>query len=140
MHLDDETIDTIQLIYQSDIRSMINFIQLNQNLSKSEWEGKIISKLILREIHNKLGDTTIDVNDVICYIHANSIKINMDKSAILNSYFDNVIRTMPGHVSSELLNIIGNILHCTDAKPDIAVNYFCHQLRALYAKTGLVEN
>ena len=140
MHLDDDTINTIQLIHQSDIRSMINFIQLNQNLSKSEWEGKIISKLILDEIHNKLCDITINVNDVICYIHANGIKINMDKSAILNSYFDYVLRTMPGYVSSELLNIIGNILHCADAKPDIVVIYFCHQLRALYAKTGLDEN
>ncbi len=51
MNLDDHTIDTIQLIYQSDIRSMINFIQLNQNLSKVDWEGKIINQLILDKIH-----------------------------------------------------------------------------------------
>jgi DNA polymerase III delta prime subunit len=140
MHLDDSTIDTIQLIYQSDIRSMINFIQLNQNLSKSEWDGKIISKLILDEIHNKLHNEMIDIDDVIVYIHVNSIKINMDKSAILNNYFDYVIRNLREHISSEFLNILGDILHCADAKPDITVSYFCHQLRALYTKPGLVEN
>ena len=122
MHLDDGTIDTIQLIYQSDIRSMINFI------------------LILDEIHNKLSNVAINIDDAIVYIHVNSIKINMDKSAILNNYFDYVIRNLREHVTSEFLNILGDILHCADAKPDITVSYFCHQLRALYTRPGLVEN
>ena len=140
MNLDDHTIDTIQLIYQSDIRSMINFIQLNQNLSKVDWEGKIINQLILDKIHEKLNDKDIHVNDVIKYIHENSICINMDKSTILNNYFDHIIRNKPHFVSSEFLNIISEILHCSDAKPDVTMTYGCHQLRRLYTKTGLVAN
>ena len=140
MNLSDETIDTIQTIYQSDIRSMINFIQLNQNLTKIDWEGKIINTQILENINVKLNDTENPIADVIQYIHDNSICINMDKSTIMNNYFDYVIRNKPQCISSEFLNIIGEILHCSDAKPDITMVYACHQLRRLYTKTGLVAN
>lgn len=140
MKLSDETIDTIQLIYQSDIRSMINFIQLNQNLSKMDWEGKIINTQILENINEKLNDTEIPIADVIQYVHDNSICINMDKSTIMNNYFDYIIRNKPQCISGEFLNIIGEILHCSDAKPDITMVYACHQLRRLYTKTGLVAN
>lgn len=140
MNLSDETIDTIQFIYQSDIRSMINFIQLNQNLSKMDWEGKIINTQILENINEKLNDTETPIIDVIQYIHDNSICINMDKSTIMNNYFDYIIRNKPQCISGEFLNIIGEILHCSDAKPDITMVYACHQLRKLYTKAGLVAN
>ncbi len=140
MNISDETIDTIQLIYQSDIRSMINFIQLNQNLTKVDWEGKIINKDILEKIHEKLNEPETPVTDVIQYIHDNSIRINMDKSTVMNNYFDYIIRNRLNVVSAEFLNIISEILHITDAKPDITLVYGCHQLRRLYTTPGLVAN
>lgn len=140
MNLSDDTINTIQLIYHSDIRSMINFIQLNQNLTKAGWDGKIISTLVLDNIHDKLNDKRVDIVDVIGYIHENSIQMNMDKSTILNNYFDHVIRNKREFVSRELLNIISDILHCSDAKPDVTICYCCHQLRRLYTNPGLVAN
>ncbi len=119
---------------------MINFIQLNQNLTKAGWDGKIISTLILDNIHDKLNDKHVDIIDVIGYIHENSIQMNMDKSTILNNYFDHVIRNKRDFVSRELLNIISDILHCSDAKPDVTICYCCHQLRRLYTNPGLVAN
>src|SRR6056300_988854 len=41
LYLPDSVIQTIQKTYKSDIRSMINFIQLNQNLI--EWSSSIIT-------------------------------------------------------------------------------------------------
>jgi replication factor C subunit 3/5 len=140
MHLNDDTIDTIQSIYESDIRSMINFIQLNQNLSKMDWDGKIINMQILEKIDNQLKDAKMTIHDVIQFIHDNSICINMDKSTIMNNYFDYIIRNKPTYVSSEFLNIISEILHCSDPKPDVTMVYACHQLRRLYTKLGLVAN
>lgn len=140
MKLTDTSIDTIQSIYQSDIRSMINFIQLNQNLSQVEWENKIVNRSILDEIHTKLSDKNQQVASIINYIHLNSIQINIDKSTIMNNYFDYVIRNKVELVSPQFLNIIGDILHCNDAKTDVALSYCCNQLRALYTKIGLVAN
>lgn len=140
MKLTDDSIDTIQSIYQSDIRSMINFIQLNQNLSQLEWENKIVNKSILDEIHTKLSNENEQIVDIIRYIHLNSIQINIDKSTILNNYFDYIIRNKPDLVLPQFLNIISDILHCSDAKTDIMLSYCCHQLRGLYTKIGLVAN
>jgi replication factor C subunit 3/5 len=43
IYLKDVTIQSIQKMYGSDIRSMINFIQLNQNLNIEDWERNIIT-------------------------------------------------------------------------------------------------
>lgn len=140
MQLTCSSIDAIQSIYNSDIRSMINFIQLNQNLSQLEWENKIVNRSILEGIHMKLSDKFEKIADIIGYIHLNSIQINIDKSTIMNNYFDFVIRNKSELVTPQFLNIIGDILHSSDAKTDVALSYCCHQLRALYEKIGLVAN
>jgi len=140
MKLTDASIDTIQSIYQSDIRSMINFIQLNQNLSQSEWDDKIVNKYILEEIHTKLSNSNEKIVDIVNYIHLNSKQINIDKSTIMNNYFDFIIRNKHKLVTPAFLNIVSDILHCNDAKIDIKIGYFCNQLRLLYTKIGLVAN
>ena len=134
MNLSDETIRVIQSIYNSDIRSMINFMQLNQNISSTEWEGKIISHTILDNIHNRIQDTSDSVATIIDAIYTVSVTINMDRRTILNNYFDYVIRNKPECVSSEFLHIIDTAVHCSDADPDTVVRYVCHHLR------GLVDN
>ena len=131
MNLSDETIRVIQSIYNSDIRSMINFMQLNQNISSTEWEGKIISHTILDNIHNRIQDTSDSVATIIDAIYTVSVTINMDRRTILNNYFDYVIRNKPECVSSEFLHIIDTAVHCSDADPDTVVRYVCHHLRGL---------
>ena len=50
LELSDGVIDRIQQIYNSDIRSMINFIQLNQNIQT--WEENIITDATWEKLHN----------------------------------------------------------------------------------------
>ena len=52
LKLSDQVIDTIQQIYRSDIRSMINFIQLNQNII--DWATNITDDKIWEKIHNNV--------------------------------------------------------------------------------------
>ena len=103
-----------------------------KTLNRYIWDGKIINTLILDDIHYQLNDKNADIINVIEYIHEKSIQINMDKSTILNNYFDYIIRNKRECVSVAFLNIISNILHNSDAKSNIIVSYFCHQLRKLY--------
>lgn len=135
MDLADETIDTIQHIYQSDIRSMINFIQLNQNLTSREWEGKVINKSVLEDIHTQLTDPCKNINDIIMFIHTNSIRYNMDKNTILYAYFDYLIRNQPKYIDTQLLNIISEMIHATDTKPNDILCYFAHSLHRHFSNT-----
>jgi replication factor C subunit 3/5 len=130
--LSDKVIDTIQKTYCSDIRSMINFIQLNQNIL--EWESNIINDSVWEKIHEMLlGDKK---NDILSYIHEISIRYNIDKKNILKLYFNYVFFQKRSLVNSSFLDIVETIVHCNDLNIEHVLKYFVFHLRKLYANPG----
>ena len=151
LNLTEELIQTIQTTYQSDIRSMINFIQLNQNFEKYDWENKILNKYILENIHKLISNgknvkkndkkKTLKVNtkpteipDIIKYLYDISIQYNMDKRTIILNYFHFILKEYPNLVTRSFLNIISNLIHNTDVKTEHMVNYFLYQMYDYYSK------
>ena len=137
-----DEIETIQTNYHSDIRSMINFIQLNSatgvalssSASNVKEEKRIISSENWEKIHTLLfmDDRTPDTN-VDAYIHKLSIIHNMDKRNILNTYLNYVIQNYPDLISHEFLNIVENTVHTTDDVPIKSIMYyFCTNLSEYY--------
>jgi DNA polymerase III delta prime subunit len=125
IHLSDSMIEKIQSIYQSDIRSMINFIQSNHNtlLNKSVLECIIHSEL-WDKIHccfvNK--EPTESIKECIQSI---SVQYNIDKKQIIQNYFNYIIRGQHVTVSRELLNIVEMVIHNNENIPtNIVVDYF----------------
>lgn len=111
LKLSDESIDTIQNMFSSDIRSMINFIQLNMmdtsggspNVDpETYWDKKIINKQKMAELHQLLldgmrqneNDRTRETDEQILQtkqkirdnIHNISLQYNIDKKSILLKY------------------------------------------------------
>jgi replication factor C subunit 3/5 len=87
IQLSDSSIQTIQEIYHSDIRSMINFIQLNQNAN--DWDMDIITNEIWEQMYMKLkNEKGVETTETISrYIHTISIQYNMDKKNINEKNF-----------------------------------------------------
>jgi len=118
--LSDEIIEKIQEVYNSDIRSIINFLQLNQNINNQNenniilWKDKIIGDDTWEIIHellkkeNNNDDWKITLNEI-------SIKYNIDKKGILKNYFNYIIRKKPELISSEFLNIVETIMHTNNS-------------------------
>ena len=129
LDLSDKAIDTIQKIYNSDIRSMINFIQLNQNIT--EWESNIITDEIWENIHQKLAAGVSTV--VMQYLHEISQKYNIDKKNIMKNYFNYIIRNKKNVVSAKFLNIVEVIFHSNDSNMNHVILYFIENLIALNA-------
>lgn len=129
LDLSDKAIDTIQKIYNSDIRSMINFIQLNQNIT--EWESNIITDEIWENIHQKLAEGVSTV--VMQYLHEISQKYNIDKKNIMKNYFNYIIRNKKNVVSAKFLNIVEVIFHSNDSNMNHVILYFIENLIALNA-------
>jgi replication factor C subunit 3/5 len=130
LNLSDGVIETIQNNYNSDIRSMINFIQLNQNVNN--WETNIITNEVLEELHkllNKNIDTTCDITQ---FIHNLSIQYNTDKKTIINKYFNYVIRYKSELITKQFLTIIENIMHSTEDNIEHIMNYFSYHLNNYY--------
>ena len=141
LRLSDESIDTIQTMFSSDIRSMINFIQLNsavhnpkvspQNAcidgSGETWDAKIINQQKMVDLDRVLKDTSISLESVKLYIHDLSVQYNIDKKSILLKYAHYLITNR--EYTSEVLDMIGEILHNGDVKTENFLEYFICQIR-----------
>ena len=147
--LDDENILTIQNIYQSDIRSMINFIQLNyiceQNTDDvNSGVGYIQQNNILVStlpstliINDTVWDTIYDMlggnrknEEIIQYIHEMSIQYNIDKQTLLTMYLDYTVQNKSEMIDSKYLDNVENIIHVLDGVPvENVLFYFCECFR-----------
>lgn len=109
-------------MYQSDIRSMINFIQLNQNLQK--WSGHIIHSGVWETMKSMIHDGSISFGELSEFVHNNSIQYNMDKKILLRCYFNYLLRNYPEIITCEYLIIIEECIHNDANIEDILRYYF----------------
>lgn len=130
LELSVDSIDAIQNVYQSDIRSMINFLQLNQNLT--DWTNTIINCGIWSKLNSMLQDTTTKMEDLKTYICQISIQYNTDKRQIIQSYFYYTIRNCSEIMSSQFLDIVEECLHNYDIPIENLIEYFYYKLRKYY--------
>tara|TARA_S200000501_G_C20787602_1_gene727959 strand:+ start:224 stop:1147 length:924 start_codon:yes stop_codon:yes gene_type:complete len=113
-----DQIKNIQLMFQSDIRSMINYIQLNQNDLTMK---KIIDNDKWEEILNTIFGNTIDNNKIL--LHDISVKHSIEKKNIIRNLINYIIRNKPMLLKKKFLNMIEFLLHEQDIKVDDYINY-----------------
>ncbi len=111
LNINNETIEMIQNMYNSDIRSMINFIQLNQTYNKLE--SNILTSSIWEEMLKIL--TTPKKQPLLnTYIQELSIKYNIDKKTIIKKYLNYIIRNKSNLITENFLIKIELLLHTND--------------------------
>ena len=128
LNINEKTIDTIMAMYQSDIRSMINFIQLNQNFHTDDWNSNVMNRELLEKLHEVIHGNG-SLAEVVHFIHNVSVRYNMDKKHIIQHYFNYVIRYRSDLLNLEFLNIVKETIHNTSANLDTVIYYFVTQLR-----------
>lgn len=133
LKLTDSIIDKLQKIYNSDIRSMINFIQLNQNIS--DYEHQIIDNSVWERIHamlyNGVGENGVE--EAIDYIHEISVHYNSDKKNVIKNYFNYIIRNKKELVTPEFLNIVEVIMHSNNTNINHLLEYFVIHIHEYYS-------
>jgi DNA polymerase III delta prime subunit len=122
----DDAIDRLQSVYKSDIRSMINFIQMNQHLKLGEWNDRIISRKALDELHEVLQSK--NTPKIQSFMEMCSAKYNIDERTIILNYVNHIIRFHPNMVSSKFLHIVSEITHNVDIQPGTLMRYFITQM------------
>ena len=130
--LSDETIYAIQNIYRSDIRSMINFIQLHQ-YDTNIYDYLMVDSLF-EELHNLILVNQKDLSPILNWVYEKSKRCNLDIKTIINQYFNYMIRVHKKYVQPQFLNIAETILHNSDTNNEIFLNYFVCQVNAYYIK------
>ena len=129
--MEDTDIAKIQNYYQSDIRSMINYIQLNENNHEVNHKN-IINDKILQQFHNYLLKTQ-NINRIIQYIHNLSINYNASKAEIIKIYIQFLLNK-PKFVKQELLNIVEEFLHSPVVDIENLLLYFACNVRPIINK------
>jgi len=121
VNLTDQTIDNIQNLHKSDIRSMINFIQLNQNVIVQQ--SNIIDDTVWKRLYD-LFDGEKDKTKIKVFINRLSIHYNIDKKQIIKDYYNYLILNHPELINPETLENMETVIHNYDCNIDVLINYF----------------
>ena len=128
LDLTETIINTIQKTYKSDIRSMINFLQLNQNLIV--WNNSIITNDIWEQIYNFHKNN--NNSELRQYLHKISISYNIDKKSIIVKYFNYIIRNKIHCILPEFLHNVQVIVHSDKTDLNTTIDYFCENFNTAY--------
>lgn len=123
-HIDlhDNNILEIQKKYCSDIRSMINYLQLNKDglQRKTEHGNQNPEKLHTMFLENQ------NAQSIAHYIHQCTIESNNDKINIIQLYLNYLVRNHSHLINEKFFTMIENLLHNKDVPLNDKINYFIH--------------
>jgi replication factor C subunit 3/5 len=107
----DETLYAIQDTYHSDIRSMINYLQLHQT-NVIRLDVSILGDTVLEDIRIFIIDSTNDITQLHVYFRELSIKYNIDQSSMINKFLNYMIRNhTEWMIKKHMMDQIGVIMH-----------------------------
>jgi len=114
----DETIYLIQKLFNSDIRSMINYMQSNEQIIYNK-------KIIQTQLWEKLTDDikSKDLDENLQFISKLSTEYNIEKKNIIKNYLNYLIRNKKYLISSSFLSFVENIMHIQDLNIDYMLPY-----------------
>jgi DNA polymerase III delta prime subunit len=126
--LNEKSLQLIQKLYKSDIRSMINFMQSNQNIKNNNIY--IIDDIVWEQLFTKIknGDDLLSLNQ---FTNDISRKYNIDKKNIIKDFLNYIIRNKDYLNIPEYFNFVENIIHFEDCKNSYYVNYSLVKLATL---------
>ena len=108
LDLSKTTIQTIQKMFVCDIRSMVNFIQVNQGIS--DWDIQTINDGVYDKLHELLFHDEDD-ESISKYLSVVSSQYNIDKQNILTNYYNYSIYKKGRLFDTQVLYNIGQLLH-----------------------------
>ena len=130
LNITNKSLQLIQQLYKSDIRSMINFMQTNQNITDADFN--IIDDSIWKELYEMIK-SKVSITILNSFINKTSSKYNIDKKNIIKDFLNYIIRNKGAKIiSMEFLNFVENIMHFEDCKNSDYVNYSLARMTSLF--------
>lgn len=134
LNLSLKTISAIQKMFKSDIRSMINFIQSNQNMANlqndEETQFSIIDRNVWQDILERIEEKE-SLSSLCEKLHNISLKYNVDKKHIIKDFLNYIIRNHPNYINKSFLDFVENLLHGQVQNNNIFVFYSISRLLSI---------
>ena len=126
LNLNISNLESIQNIYKSDIRSMINYMQSNQ---EELFKIKVLTNKNFEELLDiiRKGNFKYFSNE----IQKITVIYNIDLKNLVKNLLNYIIRYKKSLVSEEILFVIEHILHNTESNNEYQINYLYYSLSNL---------
>jgi replication factor C subunit 3/5 len=134
LKIKNDTLMSIQKHFMSDIRSMINYMQSNQDLIH---ECKIIKNELWVQLTKYLKKDTKDmkIDSILKKINKISRDYNIEPKNIIKNYLNYIIRNYT--ITADFLYHIENIMHVQDCKTEYVLNYIIYKLKVFFRQNVL---
>ena len=133
LNMSYKSLSCIQKLYRSDIRSMINFMQSNQDIVKnnkidndSSTENDSNMYIIDDDVWENLIEQITKrekLENICAYVHSISIKYNIDKKNIIKDFLNYIIRNKSKNLTPDFLNFVENLMHSQNVNNNIHIYY-----------------
>jgi DNA polymerase III delta prime subunit len=131
LNLSDTNLVAIQRQFHSDIRSMINYIQTNQDNLQ---EIHVITNAVWDKMVDLFRDPACDIQNITFYFREIGAMYYIDPRTIIKNFLYYIVRYRSSEmmVSPELLNSAEHIIHLNNIKNEYIIHYFILKFRAYF--------
>jgi replication factor C subunit 3/5 len=130
LSLTDSNLVAIQHQFHSDIRSMINYIQTNQEHLQ---ELHVITNSVWDKLVELFRDPACDIPIITTYFREIGSRYFIDPRTIIKHFFYYIVRHRSAEmVSVSLLNSIEHIIHLHHVRNEYVIHYFILKFRAYF--------
>jgi replication factor C subunit 3/5 len=132
LNMSEKSISNIQQLYKSDIRSMVNFMQTNQDIviKNDNLDFYIIDNTIWNNLLLKILKKE-RIENIYTYVNLISNQYNIDKKNIIKDFLNYIINNHSKYVNTTFLNFVENIMHSKIDNNNIHINYSLSKLLSL---------
>jgi len=135
LNISEQNIQHIQSIYNSDIRSMINFLQSNQHIIN---EGiYILTDDVWKKLYNMFLYN--DSSNIYSHINLMLMKYNINVFNIIKDFSNYIIKYKQHIVTPSFLNSIEDIIHNKKEDDEYYLDYFIQKMITFIYKNDLIE-
>ena len=134
LNISQKSLHCIQKLFKSDIRSMINFLQSNQDIVKTQNGEQSHINIIDSDVWDnliRLLTKKEKINKIKSFIDGVSIEYNIDKKNIIKDFLNYIIRNYPKYISKEFLNFTENLMHSEIQNNNIHIYYSLSKISTL---------
>lgn len=147
--LSDTNLVSIQRQFNSDIRSMINYMQTNQdniqqiNVITNDVWSRMTDLFIEADVVNNSGGndsgyTKTNVDKLMDYFRDVSETYCIEPRTIMKLYFYYIIRNRTEYVNPDFLNTVEHIIHLHNIRTEYIIQYFILNVRKYFMTHTLV--
>jgi replication factor C subunit 3/5 len=134
LNISQKSLHCIQKLFKSDIRSMINFLQSNQDIVKTHNGEQSHINIIDSDVWDnliRLLTKKEKINKIKSFIDGVSIEYNIDKKNIIKDFLNYIIRNYPKYISKDFLNFTENLMHSEIQNNNIHIYYSLSKISTL---------